>query len=229
MKWQHLALLLLLVSAAALPSRADDDVEIEDEEDDEDEVERAVLLVRRSVADERPLEGKQTTVTISIYNAGKTAATDVKLDDRPWPESFAVEGSLSASFDRIPEGASVQHSYKVASKEAGFFQVPPSLVTYTPGEDEERQSVSSPILPFRTFTITESLAAKALELGSTLTGGNFNTVSDWKRVGIIVGVLGAAAFAYRSYNTVSESNRNRKRAAALRELGALEKEDVKTK
>ncbi|KAL4440995.1 hypothetical protein ABPG77_010426 [Micractinium sp. CCAP 211/92] len=229
MKWQHLALLLLLVSAAALPSRAEEDAEVEDEDDDEDELERALLLVRRSVADERPLEGKQTTITISIYNAGKTAATDVKVEDRPWPEPFAVEGSLSASFDRIPEGASVQHSYKVAAKEAGFVQVPPTLVTYTPGEDEARQSVSSPNLPFRTFTIGESLVAKALELGSTVTGGNFNTVSDWKRLGLIVGVLGLAAFAYRSYNSVSESNRNRKRAQALRDLGALEKEDEKRK
>lgn len=39
-------------------------------------------------------------------------------------------------------------------------QVPPTLVTYTPGEDEERQAVSSPILPFRTFTFGESLVAK---------------------------------------------------------------------
>lgn len=44
---------------------------------------------------------------------------------------------------------------------------------------------------------------QALELGSTVTGGNFNTVSDWKRLGLIVGVLGLAAFAYRSYNSVS--------------------------
>lgn len=52
--------------------RAEEDAEVEDEDDDEDELERALLLVRRSVADERPLEGKQTTITISIYNAGKT-------------------------------------------------------------------------------------------------------------------------------------------------------------
>lgn len=50
--------------------RAEDDAEVDSDEDDEDE-ERAVLLIRRVVADERPLEGKQTTVTISIYNAGK--------------------------------------------------------------------------------------------------------------------------------------------------------------
>ena len=48
----------------------------------------------------------------------------------------------------------------MAAKEAGFVQVPPTLVTYTPGEDEERQAVSSPILPFRTFTFGESLVAK---------------------------------------------------------------------
>lgn len=40
-------------------------------DDDEDfDEERAQLLVRRVVADERPLEGRQTTVTISLYNAG---------------------------------------------------------------------------------------------------------------------------------------------------------------
>lgn len=40
-------------------------------DDDEDfDEERAVLLVRRAVADERPLEGKQTSVTITLYNAG---------------------------------------------------------------------------------------------------------------------------------------------------------------
>lgn len=51
--------------------RGEEDVEIDDEDEDDDEVEKAVLLIRRTVADERPLEGKQTTITISIYNAGK--------------------------------------------------------------------------------------------------------------------------------------------------------------
>lgn len=60
-----------LLRSTSSVCRADEDAEVEDEDDDEDELERAVLLVRRSVADERPLEGKQTTVTISIYNAGK--------------------------------------------------------------------------------------------------------------------------------------------------------------
>lgn len=38
-------------------------------------------------------------------------ATGVKLTEASWPpEGFAVEGELTASFDRIPEGASVQHT-----------------------------------------------------------------------------------------------------------------------
>lgn len=32
--------------------------------------ERARVLVRRIVADKRPLEGKDTTVTIELHNAG---------------------------------------------------------------------------------------------------------------------------------------------------------------
>ncbi|PSC69075.1 Translocon-associated subunit beta [Micractinium conductrix] len=223
MKWQSLALLLLLATAAVLPTRAEDDAEVDSDEDDEDE-ERAVLLIRRVVADERPLEGKQTTVTISIYNAGKATATDITATDRPWPETFAVEGDLSAKFDRIPEGSSVQFSYKVASKEKGFHQHPPTFVTYTPGEDEAQQSASSSILAFRTFTIIESIAAKALELGSTVTGGNFNSVQDWQRLALIAGVAGVALLAWRSYGSVTESNRNRRRAKALAALGELEKD-----
>lgn len=53
-----------------------------------------------------------------------SAATDVKVEDRPWPEAFAVEGSLSASFDRIPEGASVQHRW-ARGRAAAIPRAPP--------------------------------------------------------------------------------------------------------
>jgi hypothetical protein len=33
-------------------------------------VEQAFLLVRRHVKDPRPLEGKETTITIELYNSG---------------------------------------------------------------------------------------------------------------------------------------------------------------
>lgn len=42
---------------------------MDDDEEDLDE-ERAILVIRRTLADERPLEGKQTIVTIQLHNAG---------------------------------------------------------------------------------------------------------------------------------------------------------------
>ena len=49
----------------------DDGEELEEDEDDDlDEAERAFLLVRRVVSEDRPLEGKPVTVTIEVYNAG---------------------------------------------------------------------------------------------------------------------------------------------------------------
>lgn len=36
-------------------------------------------------------------------------ATDVKLTEAAWPEGIAVEGELTAAFDSIPSGSSVQH------------------------------------------------------------------------------------------------------------------------
>ena len=55
-----------------VPRRGEEEeVELdEDEDDDLDEVERAVLLVRRTLSEERPLEGKPVTVTVELYNAG---------------------------------------------------------------------------------------------------------------------------------------------------------------
>lgn len=51
-------------------------------------------------------------------------------------------------------------SYKVTSKEAGFHTHPPTVVTYTPGEEEEAQSATGAPLPFQTFTIVESALAQ---------------------------------------------------------------------
>lgn len=45
---------------------------MDEDDDDEFDEERAVLIVRRVLGEKRPLEGKQTTVTISLYNAGNT-------------------------------------------------------------------------------------------------------------------------------------------------------------
>ncbi|EFN58918.1 hypothetical protein CHLNCDRAFT_140871 [Chlorella variabilis] len=207
-------------------TRAEEEVEVDDDDDEEEEDEdRATLIVRRVVADERPLEGKQTTVTISIYNAGKAPATGVKLTEASWPpEGFAVEGELTASFDRIPEGASVQHTYKLTGKEASTVRVPGTVVTYTPAEDEPAQTTVGAQLTFHTYTILESLTVKALELGATVTGGSFTTPQDWRRAAYVAAALGVGLFGYRSYTSMAASNASRRRAKALAALGELEKD-----
>jgi translocon-associated protein subunit beta len=226
MKWRHLALLLLLATAAVVRAEEEakgDKAEVDDDEEFDEE--RAILLVRRAVADERPLEGKQTTVTISVYNAGNTAASNIKVTDTPWPaDGFAVEGELTAAFDSIPVGTSVQYSYKVTPKEAGIYQHAPVTVTYKPADEEEEQTATSAALAFRTFTVGQTLTIKALELGSRLSGGNLNSLQDWQRAGIVVAVALVAFLGYRSYTSVSESQRNRRRAKALADLAALEKD-----
>ncbi|KAI7843868.1 hypothetical protein COHA_002417 [Chlorella ohadii] len=260
MKWRHLALLLLLATAAVVRAAEEEGKTVEVDDDEEFDEERAILLVRRAVADERPLEGKQTTVTISVYNGGNTAASNIKVTDTPWPaDGFAVVGELSAAFDSIPVGTSVQFSYKVTPKEAGVYQHTPVTVTYKPADEEEEQTATSSALVFRTYTVGQTLTIKALELGSRLSGGNLqhslfytfhtatdpailpfllqalelgsrlsggnlNTLKDWQRAGIVVAVAVAAFLGYRSYTSVSESQRNRRRAKALAELAALEKD-----
>jgi hypothetical protein len=42
-----------------------------------------------------------------------------------------------------------------------------------------------------------------LQLGSTLTAGNLNTVSDWRKAAYVVGALGVALVGYRSYGSVA--------------------------
>lgn len=221
-----MALLFSSVLAFACVVRAEDvEAEVDDDDEDDDDEERAHLIVRRTVADERPLEGKQTTVTISIYNAGNAPATNVKVAEATWPEdSFDVVGDMAASFDKIPEGISVQHTYKVTSKEASTVQVPGTRVAYTPSEGEFEQVATGPQLLFHTHTILESLTVKALQFGSTFTGGNFNSVQDWLRGAYVAGGLAAALAAYRAYSSMAVSNATRKRARALASLGELEKE-----
>lgn len=52
--------------------RATEDVDEVDDEDSSDFADRAFLIVRRVVADKRPIQGKTTTVTVELYNAGST-------------------------------------------------------------------------------------------------------------------------------------------------------------
>jgi hypothetical protein len=65
------------------------------------------------------------------------------------------------------------------------------------------QVATGPQLLFHTHTILESLTVKALQFGSTFTGGNFNSVQDWLRGAYVAGGLAAALAAYRAYSSMA--------------------------
>lgn len=42
----------------------------------------------------------------------RSAASNIKVTDTPWPaDDFTVDGELTASYDSIPVGTSVQHRW----------------------------------------------------------------------------------------------------------------------
>ncbi|KAL6767104.1 hypothetical protein ACKKBG_A38595 [Auxenochlorella protothecoides x Auxenochlorella symbiontica] len=226
MRTSALALLALLAFAALLaPVRATEDVDEVDDEDSSDFADRAFLIVRRVVADKRPIQGKTTTVTVELYNAGSTSALEVKAVESKWPEPFfSVSGDLSASYESIPAGATVRFTYQVTAQEAGPYQHPPTQVSYQAVEDDEDsvKSTSSAYLYFVTSTLVDEWKFKALELGSKLTGGNINTVSGWKWSVFAVAAALIAYYGHQSYLSVQDASKTKRRQRALEELQAMD-------
>lgn len=67
-------------------------------------------------------------------------ATDVQLTEAAWPEGYAVSGELTASFDSIPVGTSVRHTYTLTPAAAGLYTHGPVVVTYVAeAEGSDRQ------------------------------------------------------------------------------------------
>ena len=67
-------------------------------------------------------------------------ATDVQLTEAAWPEGYTVSGELTSSFDSIPVGTSVRHTYTLTPAAAGVYTHGPVVVTYAAeAEGSERQ------------------------------------------------------------------------------------------
>ncbi|GAB4820848.1 hypothetical protein N2152v2_007894 [Parachlorella kessleri] len=204
---------------------AQDEVELEDEDDDEvEELQQAFLLVRRHVKDERPLEGKEATVVIELYNAGSSAANNVRVNDTLWPEeAYTTSGSVSAVFDSIPSGATVQYTYTVTPKEAGPYNAQPVTVRYNPIPGDGKEQVSqSGWLQFYSFTFFEAVKYRLVDAGSKATLGYLNTPQDWVRFLSVTGAASLAWFGYKTYSSVKETNQKRRRQKALEELQKMQ-------
>ncbi len=66
----------------------------------------------------------------------------MRVNDTLWPEEqFTTTGSVTAFFDSIPSGATVQHSYSVTPKEAGPYNAQPVTVAYNPIAGDAKEQV----------------------------------------------------------------------------------------
>merc|ERR1719446_27201 len=78
-------------------------------------------------------------VTFTLFNLGDEAATDVRVMDVYWPDSFSdVMGVRDFSFAKIAPQTNVTHTFVVKATEEGTFNVPSARVIYKGAEDDSQ-------------------------------------------------------------------------------------------
>lgn len=192
---------------------------------------RAHLIVHKAVEDKSgdlsyPLvvQGRNATITVTIYNAGSGPASDVVLADALAPNAQLIEGSLSATFPKISSGSSVKNTYVVVFTSGGSLEVrflPSATVTYKPEEDSEQVGVSSRAGVF-VVTPVQQITRYALIAGTYASLGICRTPAEWRNMGIFLGIIGFLLGANWSVKAVGVRSTTTKRKKALQEL---EKED----
>jgi len=102
----------------------------------------ALLIVQKSITTPENVfaVGINFTVTLDIINIGDRSATDVQVTD-PWPlQSFqVVEGTNEASWEEIPAGEKVSHSFTFQPNQDGVLSGFNAILKYTAVDDEEAE------------------------------------------------------------------------------------------
>ena len=145
----------------------------------------------------------------------------VSAEEEAWnSEAFVTTGSLTATLESLPAGATHSFSYTVVPKmPVPSYEHRATLVTYVAQEGGSAVTTASPWLPFRAYTSTDLLKDKALRVGTTLTMGQLNTAPDWVRTGLITGVAVGGYTAWSVYSAVVAGRAASKRRSALKSLG----------
>ncbi|WP_411025622.1 hypothetical protein, partial [Salmonella sp. s55004] len=93
--------------------------------------EGARLLAAKNLLNEYLVEGKDISVLYTIYNVGSSAALNVVLSDKTFPDSHfrPVLGKLTVQWERISPGNNVTHSVILQSVNSGFFNFTSATVT----------------------------------------------------------------------------------------------------
>lgn len=193
----------------------------DDAEDDEyGDAERALLVVRKTVAEDLAVQGRNVTVHLDIFNAGSSSAADVQLHDTLPAEASLLEGSLTTSFRRVAAGSHAKHSYVIVFNEGKVgAQLPPAKVTYRPDtESTETQIGLSSVAELHVLTPVQQITRYALMAGRWASLGLATTTTDWRNIAIAVVLIGGLLGGNVGYKAFNSNQTTRKRARALREL-----------
>lgn len=212
------ALAALLLISNSMHVRAEG-VEDSEEEDEYEDVARAHLIVRKSVGDELVVQGRNVTVTISIFNAGAASAKAVTLEDVIPSNATLLDGSLTATFPRIAEGSSVQHTYTMTFNAGGAGMVLPSASVKYQAEEGSVQTGESSQVGIYVMTPVQKITRSAVYVGTYVSLGMARSPADWRNMFIIAAVVGIVVGGNYAFSSMTTAKTSRRRQKALQDLG----------
>lgn len=100
------------------------------------ENENARLLASKTILNQFLVEEKDLTIQYDIYNVGASAALDVNLVDKTFPEPDfdVIHGSTNVNWHRIGPNYNVSHVVILRPKKPGYFNFTSAELTYLPSE-----------------------------------------------------------------------------------------------
>jgi translocon-associated protein subunit beta len=98
--------------------------------------ENARLLASKTILNQFLVEDKDLTIQYDIYNVGASAALDVNLNDKSFPETDfeVVHGSLGVRWQRLGPSYNVSHIVILRPKKPGYFNFTSAELSYLPSE-----------------------------------------------------------------------------------------------
>ncbi|GAX77811.1 hypothetical protein CEUSTIGMA_g5254.t1 [Chlamydomonas eustigma] len=206
---------VLLLSTQIVRSENED---AHDDDDDEyEDVNRALLILRKSLKEEVAIQGRNVTVFLDIYNAGSMSAKFVKLSDKLPENAKLLDGSTDASFPVIAEGSSVKHSYVMTFTAGGGVLLPQASVSYL-ADDKSTQTGHSTTQGVYVMTPVQQIIRYALITGTYASLGLARTPEHWRNIAVVGGLVALLLGGNWVYKASSSAAVSRKRSRALQEL-----------
>eukprot|EP00798_Chlamydomonas_sp_ICE-L_P031223 gene31223-6373_t len=212
------AFLFVSVLLLTAGSRAEDVAD--DAEDDEyADMDRAHLVMRKSVTEEQVVQGRTVTVNIDIYNSGSSTASNVVLEDYLPEGAILVDGELKTTWGKIAVGSHAKHTYSMIFSTGGSsIMLPLASIKYTPDDSEDVQVGMSSTQSFIFRTPLQYIMQYMIHGGKYLSLGFARNETDWRNIIIVFVVIGGFFGINGAIKAADLSSTSRKRNKALADL-----------